>query len=117
MSRPLRLSAWAVTALVLALVRVWTALAASTDKQLWSWLARRRGDPVSSPDRGQELTAVAADERAQAVRHVDVCAVCGRELDAIAALATELIVLAAPVEPPRSLESAVLARVVLPRDP
>jgi hypothetical protein len=60
-----------------------------------------------------ELAAgvAAGDERARALRHLSGCADCRRELDAMSAVADELLVLTPPVEPPAGFESAVLARI------
>jgi hypothetical protein len=63
-----------------------------------------------------ELAAgvAAGDERARALRHLNGCADCRRELDALAALADDILALAPAVEPPAGFESRVLRRIVPP---
>lgn len=55
--------------------------------------------------------ALAGDERASALAHVDGCAACRRELAALSRAADALLLLAPPVEPPPGFEGGVLARL------
>jgi hypothetical protein len=61
-------------------------------------------------------TGVAAgDDRASALAHLNICVECRRQLDALSAVADELLTLMPGVEPPGGFESTVLARVAPPR--
>ncbi|MGN9909707.1 zf-HC2 domain-containing protein [Phytohabitans sp. LJ34] len=55
--------------------------------------------------------ALAGDERASALAHVEGCAACRRELAALSRAADALLLLAPPVEPPPGFEGGVLARL------
>src|SRR5262245_8368004 len=55
--------------------------------------------------------ALSGDERAEALRHVESCPDCARELERLAELADDLLLLAPPAEPPAGFEAAALARM------
>ena len=60
------------------------------------------------------IGVAAGDDRARVLAHVNTCVECRRELDALSAIADELVTLAPSVEPPGGFESSVLARVAPP---
>jgi hypothetical protein len=55
------------------------------------------------------------EQRADALRHLDGCAECRREIERLSGITDELLMLAPRSEPPPGFESRVLARVAPPK--